>query len=174
MRKLIVIASVIAALVGAAPAQAHLAYKPEDDTLKARAVSQKLNLAHAKYVAKRGAGEHKRWAVKAVGWLSKELNETKTALAPKRTLASHPSWLVNAFICIHGHEGAWNANTGNGYYGGLQMDWSFMSTYGPELLRAKGPANNWTPAEQIEVAIRAHRTRGFHPWPNTARYCGLL
>ena len=23
--------------------------------------------------------------------------------------------------CIHEHEGAWNANTGNGYYGGLQM-----------------------------------------------------
>jgi hypothetical protein len=28
--------------------------------------------------------------------------------------------------------------------------------------------------EQIWVAVRAWRTRGFSPWPNTARDCGLL
>src|SRR4051812_40016591 len=27
---------------------------------------------------------------------------------------SSPSWLVNAFLCIHRYEGAWNSNTGNG------------------------------------------------------------
>lgn len=79
------------------------------------------------------------------------------------------------WLCIHSHEGAWNANTGNGYYGGLQMDISFQRTYGPELLRAKGTADNWTPFEQMMVAERAHRSgRGFGPWPNTARMCGLL
>ena len=33
--------------------------------------------------------------------------------------------------CIHEGEGSWTANTGNGYFGGLQMsDW-FMHHYGP-------------------------------------------
>lgn len=83
-------------------------------------------------------------------------------------------WRVQGFLCIHQGEGAWNANTGNGYYGGLQMDWSFQSSYGPEFLRSKGTANRWTPLEQIMVALRAHRTRSFYPWPTTARRCGLI
>jgi hypothetical protein len=78
------------------------------------------------------------------------------------------------WLCIHSHEGAWNANTGNGYYGGLQMDYSFMSTYGGNLLRSKGTANNWSPLEQMWVAENAWGTRGFYPWPNTARMCGLI
>lgn len=82
---------------------------------------------------------------------------------------------LSAWVCIHHYEGAWNANTGNGYYGGLQMDTGFQSTYGPELLHSKGTANNWTPKEQIMVADRAYESgRGFNPWPNTARACGLL
>lgn len=79
------------------------------------------------------------------------------------------------WLCIHSGEGSWNANTGNGYYGGLQMDMTFQRTYGPELLRRKGTANNWTPFEQMWVAERAYRSgRGFYPWPNTARRCGLI
>ena len=86
-----------------------------------------------------------------------------------------PSWLWNAFLCIHRGEGAWTSNTGNGYYGGLQMDYGFMSTYGGRLLAAKGTADRWTPAEQIAVAIRAYSSgRGFYPWPTTARNCGLI
>jgi hypothetical protein len=77
--------------------------------------------------------------------------------------------------CIHRYEGSWSANTGNGYYGGLQMDLSFQRRYGAYLLRRKGTADKWSPLEQMWVAERAHRSgRGFYPWPNTARYCGLL
>lgn len=93
----------------------------------------------------------------------------------KRQHTWHGSPRLSAWVCIHNYEGAWNANTGNGYYGGLQMDLGFQGTYGPELLRAKGTANNWTPAEQIMVADRAYDSgRGFYPWPNTARTCGLI
>jgi hypothetical protein len=53
------------------------------------------------------------------------------------------------------------------------MDWTFMKTYGADYLRRYGPAHNWTPGMQIEVAARAWRTRGFGPWPNTRRSCGL-
>jgi hypothetical protein len=88
--------------------------------------------------------------------------------------AQHPPRL-QAWLCIHRYEGAWPDDTGNGYYGGLQMDMGFMSAYGAALLRKKGTANNWTPLEQIWVAERAYESgRGFYPWPNTARWCGLI
>ena len=55
------------------------------------------------------------------------------------------------------------------------MDLSFQRQYGFVLLRTKGTADHWTPLEQIWVAERAHRSgRGFTPWPNTARSCGLF
>jgi hypothetical protein len=79
------------------------------------------------------------------------------------------------WLCIHRGEGSWTANTGNSYYGGLQMDLAFQRTYGRYLLKLKGTANHWTPHEQMWVAERARRSgRGFHPWPNTARACGLI
>jgi len=81
----------------------------------------------------------------------------------------------SAWLCIHRYEGAWTSATGNGYYGGLQMDIGFQQAYGSYLLRTKGTADNWTPAEQMWVAARAHMSgRGFYPWPNTARACGLI
>jgi hypothetical protein len=80
-----------------------------------------------------------------------------------------------AFQCIHRYEGDWNANTGNSYYGGLQMDYGFQRTYGPEFLRAYGTADHWPPAVQIVVAMRAYLSgRGYTPWPNSARLCGLI
>jgi hypothetical protein len=79
------------------------------------------------------------------------------------------------WLCIHRGEGPWRANTGNGYYGGLQMDITFQRSYGSFLLRRKGTADHWTAYEQMWVAERAYRSgRGFHPWPNTARACGLI
>lgn len=86
-----------------------------------------------------------------------------------------PAWLNDSFMCIHRFEGAWNANTGNGYYGGLQMDLAFQSRYGADFLRGWGTADKWPVWAQLQAAARAHRSgRGFHPWPNTARACGLL
>ena len=84
-----------------------------------------------------------------------------------------------AWLCIHRYERhpaqGWRTRTGNGYYGGLQMDIHFQRSYAPELLRRKGTAEAWSAVEQMWVAERAYRSgRGFHPWPNTARYCGLL
>jgi transglycosylase-like protein len=79
------------------------------------------------------------------------------------------------WTCIQSHEARWTANTGNGYYGGLQMDLGFQRHYGAFLMRRKGTADNWTALEQMWVAERAHRAgRGFYPWPNTARICGLI
>jgi hypothetical protein len=80
----------------------------------------------------------------------------------------------SAWRCIHRYEGSWT-DGGGPYYGGLQMDIGFQQRYGHALLRTKGTADNWTPLEQMWVAERAYRSgRGFYPWPNTARYCGLI
>lgn len=108
--------------------------------------------------------EYKRWVLRY--WRQQAKQVRRKAKNPPRK---------RAWLCIQRHEGPWNANTGNGYYGGLQMDLTFQRMYGPELLRRKGTANRWTPIEQIWVAERAYRSgRGFRPWPNTARYCGVL
>lgn len=87
--------------------------------------------------------------------------------------AAHPPY-ASAFACIHRFEGSWSDH-GAPYYGGLQMDLGFQATYGGYLLRTKGTADHWTPLEQMWVAARAARSgRGFSPWPNSARICGLI
>ena len=88
-----------------------------------------------------------------------------------RWRANHPPYF-RAWLCIHNSEGSW-ADSGSPYWGGLQMDLSFQQTYGGWLLRNKGTADHWSPLEQIWVAVRAARSRGFSPWPNTARDCGV-
>lgn len=90
-----------------------------------------------------------------------------------RERALHPPHR-RQFLCIHRYEGAWT-DRGAPYYGGLQMDVAFMRRYGRDLLHRKGTADRWKPLEQIWVAERAYRSgRGFYPWPNTARACGLI
>ncbi len=107
--------------------------------------------------------DHRRAILES--WLEKARLRKRQAHRPPR---------LGAWLCIRRHEGPWNDPSAP-YYGGLQMDLQFQRTYGPELLRKKGTANRWSPIEQIWVAERAYRSgRGFHPWPNTARYCGLL
>ena len=107
--------------------------------------------------------DYRRWALTV--WMKRATQA--------RRLANHPPHL-GAWLCIHHYEGAWN-DPNAPYYGGLQMDRSFMQAYGPTLLRQKGTADHWTPLEQIWVAERAYESgRGFYPWPNTARWCGLI
>jgi hypothetical protein len=85
--------------------------------------------------------------------------------------ANHPPAL-RGWLCIHHYEGSWT-DSGSPYWGGLQMDYSFQARYGGWLLRHKGTADHWSSLEQIWVAVRAWRERGFSPWPNTAHYCGM-
>jgi hypothetical protein len=96
----------------------------------------------------------------------------RRAIRARRTAHSPPH--RSGWLCIHRYEGAWD-DPNAPYYGGLQMDLSFQRRYGAHLLRRKGTADKWTPLEQMWVAERAHRSgRGYYPWPNTARSCGLI
>jgi hypothetical protein len=90
----------------------------------------------------------------------------------RRVLDSPPH--LRQWECIHRYEGSWT-DRGGPYYGGLQMDWGFMHAYGGWLLARHGTADRWSPVQQMWVAERALRQgRGFYPWPNSARMCGLI
>jgi hypothetical protein len=109
------------------------------------------------------ASNYRRWVLEL--WARRVKSARKQAARPPRK---------RAWLCIQRHEASWHDAHGP-YYGGLQMDLSFQRRYGFDLLRRKGTADNWTPLEQMWVAERAYRSgRGFYPWPNAARSCGLL
>jgi hypothetical protein len=105
---------------------------------------------------------------------------TRQALQYWRRQARYVSRLAarpphkSGWLCIHRYEGSWR-DSGDPYWGGLQMDRGFMRTYAPRVLLRRGWADHWTALEQIWVAERAHKSgRGYWPWPNAARFCGLI
>lgn len=121
----------------------------------------------------------RQWHARAV-WRTTQRDRFKQDATRLRTLlraeiqivGSHP--MERAFLCIHAGEGSWT-DPNAPYWGGLQMDMSFQRAYGPEFLRAFGTADHWPTSVQMAVAIKAHLSgRGYFPWPNTARRCGLL
>lgn len=88
----------------------------------------------------------------------------------------HPSNYAG-LLCIHGYEGSWTAYNSSGpYYGGLQMDSSFMQHWGSDMLSKYGgrDARSWSPQDQLIVGARAVAHIGYSPWPTTARMCHLL
>jgi hypothetical protein len=106
---------------------------------------------------------YKRWVRDL--WRGRAVRARRRALNPPYR---------SAWLCIHRYEASWR-DPGAPYYGGLQMDVSFQRRYAPRLYRVKGTADHWTPLEQIWTAERARRSgRGFTPWPNAARLCGVL
>jgi hypothetical protein len=103
-------------------------------------------------------------------WLARTWNNRRAAAKKHANNPPH----YNEWICIHRYEGSWN-DPNAPYYGGLQMDISFQRAHGWDALQKWGTADNWHPLTQMWVAERAFSSgRGFYPWPNTARYCGLI
>lgn len=67
--------------------------------------------------------------------------------------------------------GNWHANTGNGYYGGLQEDMTFWRNHGG-LAYAPRP-DLASRAAQIAVAQRGQARQGWGAWPVCSRRVGL-
>ena len=175
----------MAALVGAAQLRADAGTDP-DPPLTAAATSAELQLPQREFQKAIDTYRHRTWRwQRLMGHpLTRNLSHPpsdpankiavwkRVALRTKRHALNPPH--KRQWLCIHHFEGAWN-DPNPPYYGGLQMDLSFQRRYGDGLLSRKGTANHWTPLEQMWAAERAHRAgRGFYPWPNTARYCGLI
>lgn len=137
--------------------------KHRDETWRWQAVMGAKRSPYTASAERSRSLAYKRWTLAA--WERRARQVSREARRPPH----YDEWM-----CIHRYEGAWN-DSGAPYYGGLQMDISFQRAYGWNLLQTKGTADNWTPLEQMWVAEKAYASgRGFYPWPNTARFCGLL
>ena len=64
--------------------------------------------------------------------------------------------------------GDWHINTGNGFYGGLQFDYSTWLAYGGGAYAPR--ADLASPQEQIAVATKLYDARGSSPWPVCGQY----
>ena len=82
-------------------------------------------------------------------------------------------YITKGLLCIHRHEGAWNDHYAP-YWGGLQMDRNFMKAYGRRFYQRWGTADYWPVWAQLQAGRNGVRARGWNPWPNTARLCGLM
>lgn len=66
-------------------------------------------------------------------------------------------WLAQA-MCIHRHEGPWTANTGNGYFGGMQFrPATWLRVKGPKQVAFAHPGDpaypfSASPTQQLQVA----------------------
>ena len=63
--------------------------------------------------------------------------------------------------------GNWRANTGNGYYGGLQFSRGTWQSYGGGTYA--GTANQATRLQQIEIAEKVLSAQGWDAWPICSR-----
>jgi hypothetical protein len=66
-------------------------------------------------------------------------------------------------------SGDWNANTGNGFHGGLQFTQQTWSGFG-----GSGKPQQASRATQIAVAKRVKAKQGWNAWPACSRKLGLL
>jgi transglycosylase-like protein len=67
--------------------------------------------------------------------------------------------------------GNWSANTGNGYFGGLQFSRGTWHSYGGGAYASS--ANRATRSQQIAVAQKVLRTQGWRAWPACSRKIGV-
>ena len=173
-----IVAAFVAALTVAGSGQAHIA--PAQGSPQHRL---QVRIAHDRGVVAavdqqaRSAGsamfiDWHTWLTRQ--WHVRDLAAAVAELARMQLAAERPAHYA-AWLCIHRGEGSWT-DSGDPYWGGLQMDRGFMETYGADMIaRYHGYANVWPPLAQMIVAERAYASgRGFYPWPNTARACGLI
>jgi resuscitation-promoting factor RpfA len=68
--------------------------------------------------------------------------------------------------------GNWSTNTGNGYYGGLQISESTWDSYGGGAYA--GTADHATRSQQIAIAEKVLRAQGWKAWPTCSRRAGVF
>jgi hypothetical protein len=72
-------------------------------------------------------------------------------------------------LCESG--GNWSANTGNGYYGGLQFSRSTWHSFGGGTYA--NTANYATRVQQIAIAEKVLRAQGWNAWPACSAKAGV-
>jgi len=106
------------------------------------------------------------WRGRRIAWRARAHRVSLIPVAPWP-----PGWLAGA-LCVHHYEGAWDDDTGNGYFGGMQFDEGTWLANGGAAYAPR--ADLASPRDQLLVALATWRARGWEPWPDTAAICGLL
>jgi hypothetical protein len=178
----LVLAAAAAAPLGAHTTGAHNApwLESHDDVFTERAWNKRAELRKIKAGLCRPApGFEPRWpGMVAVQWRRHHLDRLQHRIERARGYSSRcfVAHHRSLWLCVHAHEGAWN-DPNEPYFGGLQMGYWFMQTYGGSLYRTKGTADNWTAEEQMAVADRAFHNTGHSlgwldgQWPGTLTEC---
>ncbi|HEV7639315.1 MAG TPA: hypothetical protein VGO39_00425 [Gaiellaceae bacterium] len=115
--------------------------------------------------------ETRDWAVGAIEVARHRIPVVRARLARLRARL-RPAGHVAGWSCIQSREARWNANTGNGFYGGLQMTYGWAGRVRNAALL--------TPAAQIAVAEAEASEHGWSyawmrgQWPNTYPPCAGL
>ena len=110
---------------------------------------------------------------------SRPLPEPEVAVGPRtssstsrsgtRTSAPAPSGSVWTSLAACESGGNWAANTGNGYYGGLQFSLSSWRAIG-----GSGYPHEASASTQIAMGQRLQASQGWGAWPGCAAKLGLL
>ena len=111
----------------------------------------------------------KRWRPRPEPKASRSWTATSSSSSSPSGSSSHPSggdvWWQLA-QCESG--GDWAANTGNGYYGGLQHSLTTWRAFG-----GSGYPHEHSAAAQIAVATRVQAEQGWGAWPACSSRLGL-
>jgi hypothetical protein len=152
-------------------------------SLSGRAAGQRLILRHDRRVLRRTAWldaigpkarhesywplwRQRLYHAAELRWTTRNLARTLAAIRAR----AHPAvGHLSGWLCIHHGEGAWNSQTGNGYYGGLQMTYGWMGLVANAALLS--------PSQQMAAAETGYRRSGYShawlsgQWPNTYPPC---
>ena len=96
------------------------------------------------------------------------VGELPTPVAPLVPAPTGPSFTVWDRLANCESTGNWAANTGNGYYGGLQFSLPTWRAYG-----GAGYPHQTSRTEQIRIATKLQASRGWGQWPACSRILGL-
>ena len=114
-------------------------------------------------------GDGKRWRPRPEPKASRSWTATSSSSSSPSVSSSHSSggdvWWQLA-QCESG--GDWSANTGNGYYGGLQHSLTTWRAFG-----GSGYPHEHSAAAQIAVATRVQAAQGWGAWPACSEKLGL-
>jgi len=160
--------------IGTAPAQARetaqLTKCSTKQSVTVHLRCAKVNIRHGQQLLRflkrhRQAGTiRSRRSVRSSGRYLVRYGRRHLRVAISRTRPAH----YYGWLCIHNGEGAWNANTGNGFFGGLQAHYGWGGIPRMDLL---------SPMQQMWVAEREAGKNGFSyswmrgQWPNTFPPC---
>lgn len=127
--------------------------EPGDDEIRDRKIAffKKHPDSYKEYKAEVNAGIYYASPISWV-WNKVNGNECTSAYHPKGYGSAPPYW---------------NCQTGNTFYGGIQMNKEFEAGYNPIAKRLWGHSSNWPIAVQKYTADKAYIHRGLTPWPSS-------